>query len=107
MRSTYALLLFALLGLAACENPRFDSDKRQIIAKDSVRRKLVNARFFDITAFREDTLRDSPDTLFKKPLLYTLDFNYTDSTGVVQNKIGRVLFTPDGKSVIKTTISDQ
>ncbi|MDB5229433.1 MAG: hypothetical protein JWN76_238 [Chitinophagaceae bacterium] len=101
------ICLLLIIVFASCENPRFDRDNRQIIAKDSVRRKLIKARAFDITAFREDTVRESPDTLFKKPLLYTLDFHYIDSTGALQNKKGRVLFTPDGKSVIKTTISDE
>ena len=101
------ICLLLIIAFASCENPRFDRDDRQIIAKDSIRRKLVKARLFDITAFKEDTLYEFPDTLFKKPLLYTLDFNYIDSTGTIQNKKGLVLFTPDGKSVIKTTISDR
>lgn len=100
------ICLLWIIIFAACENPGFDRDTRQIIAKDSIRRKLTKARSLDITAFREDTLYASPDTLFKKPILYTLDFTYIDSSGSTQNKKGQVLFTPDGKSVIKTTIRD-
>jgi hypothetical protein len=101
MRHLLLLLIVILLG---CENHSFESDKRQLIAKDEIRRKLRRTRSFDITGFKEDTLRNSPDTTFKKPLQYALDFEYTDSTGTVQKKKGIVLFTPDGKSVINSRI---
>jgi hypothetical protein len=102
-------LLFSLLvtGFYSCENPRFDKDKRQIIAKDEIRTKLHKARSFDITGFKEDTLLNYPDSAFKNPIRYTLDFVYKDSANVLQKKTGVVLFTPDGNSVISSNIIDR
>lgn len=98
------LLFLMLLILVSCESHSFESDKRQIVAKDLIRRKLRKARFFDITGFKQDTLETYPDTLFKHPLRYGLDFLYTDSLGQVQKKKGVVLFTPDGKAVLTSRI---
>ncbi|MCW3113768.1 MAG: hypothetical protein JWR18_2164 [Segetibacter sp.] len=100
-------LFLLLVILVSCENRSFESDKRQLIAKDQIRRKLHGAHSFDITAFKQDTLQSYSDTTLKYPLRYTLDFVYTDSSGQVQNKKGIVLFTPDGKSVLKTQIVGQ
>ena len=100
------LIFLLVIILVSCENHSFDSDQRQLIAKDQVRRKLRKARFFDITAFKQDTLSIFTDTLIKHPLRYILDFTYTDSLGQVQMKKGVVLFTPDGKSVLNTQILD-
>lgn len=97
-------ILLLLIIFASCENHSFESDKRQLVAKDQIRRKLHNARSFDITAFKQDTLESYSDTTIKRPLRYALDFVYTDSNGQLQNKKGIVLFTPDGKSVLKTQI---
>src|SRR5438270_3332797 len=102
----YILFLAGLVVLSACENPRFDQDKRQIMAKDVLRRSIGRGRGFDITAFREDTLDSWTDTLVKRPIQYTLDFYYTDSAGTFHNKRGAVVFTPAGKSVIGKEISD-
>jgi hypothetical protein len=93
-----------LLVFCSCENPRFDKDKRQLIAKDEIRRKLVRARSFDITGFKEDTLLSFPDSAFKRPIRYTLDFVYKDSSNVLQKKKGVVIFTPDGNSIISSGI---
>ena len=103
------ILLFIIVVscLAACENNRFDSDRRQIMAKDLIRFKAPRNRSFDITGFREDTLKNWTDTLFKKPLLYTIDFTYNDSTGKLYSKRGQVVFTPDGKSIIGSEIIDR
>jgi hypothetical protein len=100
------LLFLLLLISVGCESHSFDSDKRQIVAKDQIRRKLRKARFFDITGYKQDTLETYPDTLVKRPLRYGLDFVYTDSLGQVQKKKGVVLFTPDGKSVLTSQIID-
>ena len=99
------LLLFVLLISIGCENHSFDSDKRQLIAKDQIRRQLHKARLFDVTGFKKDTLDSYTDTSIKKPLRYQLDFVFTDSSGQVQNKKGEVVFTPDGKSVLHTRIN--
>jgi hypothetical protein len=103
----YQLLsVFIVSLILSCENPTFDKDKRQIVAKDVIRKKLSAARDFDIVSFKEDTLSSWTDSTFKQPIRYTLNFVYTDSTGVVQNKNGVVLFTPDGRSIITTQITD-
>ena len=102
MRKIKILLL--LFIFFSCENPRFNKDKRQLIAKDEIRSKLPRARSFEIAGFREDTLSNFPDTTFKRPIRYTLDFVYKDSNNVLQKKKGIVIFTPDGNSIISTII---
>jgi hypothetical protein len=102
MRYIFFSILFFVFY--SCENPRFDKDKRQLIAKDEIRNKLRRARSFDITGFKEDTLSGFPDSLFKRPIRYTLDFVYEDSNKVLQRKRGTVIFTPDGRSVISSSI---
>ena len=99
------LCLFAM-SIFSCENHSFDSDKRQLMAKDEIRGKLVGIKSFDITGFKEDTLQEEKGATFKNPIQYTLHIVYEDSTGVLQNKEGLVLFTSDGKSVISSRISN-
>jgi hypothetical protein len=97
-----------LLLLLSCESTSFDKDKRQIWAKDEIRRQLPHASTaFDVTGFREDTLPTWPDTMIKRPIQYTLDFVYKDSTGALQQKTGHVFFTPDGKSLIQSLITNK
>lgn len=100
------LLLLVLAVLASCENNSFDSDKRQLTAKDEIRNKLHRPRSFDITGFRQDTVEAFADPIIIHPLRYSLDVVFTDSTGQVQKKKGIVLFTPDGKSVLSSHIVD-
>jgi hypothetical protein len=96
---------FLLLLLTACESRVIDRDMRQIRAKDEIRSKLPpRAREFDITDFREDTLKGWSDTAFKRPLVYILQYQYKDSTGAFQRRMGHVVFTPDGRSVISTEV---
>lgn len=99
--------IFLITGFLSCENDRFDSDKRQIMAKNEIRSKLRKATAFDITNFSEDTIHNSSDTNFKSQIQYTLDFVYRDSNKVFQKKKGIVMFTPDGKSIINTQIAEQ
>ncbi len=103
------LFLFILLSPAiySCETHKFDSDKRQIIAKDEIRRQLHKAREFDITGFKEDTVEVSDNPDFKKEIRYHLDFEYIDSNNVLQKKNGDVFFTPDGASIINSKITDR
>src|SRR4051794_775106 len=101
----YILLFIITITFCCCENNTFDRDKRQLIAKSEIREKLKNIRGFDITSFKEDTLHDSPDAS-QNPIRYTLNIVYKDSTGTLQNKEAFVLFTPDGKSVIKSQINN-
>lgn len=102
----YLFFCILLTAFFSCENPRFDKDKRQIIAKNEIRSKLKRASSFDITGFKEDTLPASPDSIFKNPIRYTLDFVYKDSVNALQKKKGVVLFTPDGHSIISSNIID-
>lgn len=103
------LFLFGIVTpiFLSCENHHFDSDKRQIMAKDEIHSKLYKTRGYDITAFKEDTVEvtDHPD--FKKQIRYHLDFEYIDSNNVLQKKSGDVFFTPDGSSIINYKITDR
>lgn len=101
------LLTLVATVFFACENHRYDSDKRQIIAKDEVKRKLKKITNFNITSFSEDTVKNIPDSNFKTQIRYTLDIIYNDSNKVLQEKKGVVMFTPDGQSVISTQITDK
>ena len=101
------LLLFLFAFFASCENQSFESDKRQLIAKNEVLRQLHKAHSVNVTGFKQDTLETYPDTTFKHLIRYGLDFVYVDSLGQTQKKKGVVLFTPDGKSVITSHIIDE
>lgn len=98
----YTLLLLIIL-LAGCDYGSFDKDKRQIMAKDFVRRHLPpRSRDFDVTGFREDTLKNYPDSNLKRPIGYTLNYQYTDSTGQLLQKTITMIFAPDGHSIVNT-----
>lgn len=99
-------LIFFTAMLMSCENNSFDSDKRQLIAKDEIRKQLRNPRGFDIIGFNQDTLDTSPYTTISHPIRYSIDFVFIDSTGRVLKKKGVVLFTPDGKSVLTSNITN-
>ncbi len=101
-------LLFCLFSfiLFSCDNPRFDKDKRQIMAKDEMFKKNPRTTSFEITSFKEDTLQSWPDTAFKHPIRYSLGFIYKDSAKMWQRKSGTVIFTPDGNSIINSFITD-
>ena len=90
------LFLLLVVFVLGCESESFDKDKRQIASKNVIREKLVKVRNFDIVSFKEDTLASTPDSLIKKPIRYSLNFVYTDSTGRVQHRNCIVLFTTDG-----------
>ncbi len=102
-------LLFLLLAICSCETSHFDSDKRQIIAKDAIRSSLTGAArsSFTVTGFKEDTLLTYADTLIKKPIRYTLYFTQKDSTGLVAQHTGVAIFTNHGNSLISVEIIDQ
>ncbi len=105
MRTIFLILL--VTGFFSCENHRYDSDKRQIMAKNEIESKLRRDRSFDITGFNEEIVQNAPDTNFKKQIKYTLDFVYIDSNKNFQQKRGTIMFTPDGFSVISTKITDR
>ena len=91
----------------SCENHRFDSDKRQIMAKDLIMDQLHKARSFDVTGFKEDTVQTPDDSNFKREIRYSLDIEYLDSNKVFQKKKAIVMFTPDGNSIINSKITDR
>ena len=96
------LFIFLSICIISCDYGSFDKDKRQIMAKDAVREQLPRrSRNFDVTAFREDTLNGFPDSDFKRPIGYSLDYQFTDSTGQLQTRNATVVFTPDGHSIVK------
>jgi hypothetical protein len=98
----YFIILFVIF-FASCDYGSFDKDKRQIMAKDYIHWHLPpHSTDFDVTTFREDTLNNMPDSNFKRPIGYTLNYHFTDSTGHIQDKTETVLFTPDGHSIITT-----
>jgi len=101
----FLFICMAATLVGSCESKNFESDKRQIIAKDEIRNKIIRGTNFDVVAFREDTLLRSVDSNFIKPILYTLDIVYKDSGRLVQKK-GLVLFTPTANQVISSTITD-
>lgn len=101
------LFVFLLPIFFSCETHNYDRDKRQIMAKDEIRSKLHKIRDYNITAFREDTVDANDDAGLKKEIRYRIDFQYTDSNNVLQKKTGDVFFTPEGSSIIYSTISDK
>lgn len=101
------LFLFLCGVFFSCDNHRNVSDMRQIMAKDEILFQLHKVSSFDITDFNETTVRDTLDTNFKKMIRYVLDITYIDSNKELQNKKGIVLFTPDGKSIVRAQITDR
>jgi len=101
------LLIICIFFFFSCENHHFDKDTRQIMAKDEIMNKLHKAKSFDVTGFKEDTVENTTDSNFKKVIRYTLDIQYLDSNNVLQKKSGIVFFTPDGKSIIHSQITER
>ena len=106
LKKTFFFILLLPLFFS-CENHRFDSDKRQIMAKDAIQDQLSKACSFNVTAFKEDTLKSENDPNFKNEIRYSLDIEFIDSNKVFQKKKGIVFFTPDGKSIINSKITDR
>lgn len=109
-RQAFAImLLFVFIWpvFFSCETHNFDRDKRQIMAKDEIRSKLHKIHDYDITGFREDTVDANGEAGLKKEIRYQLDFQYIDSSNILQKKTGDVFFTPDGNSVMRSTITDR
>lgn len=104
MRCIFFLLAIVL---CSCEAQRFEKDKRQIMAKNEIRRQVKDKRSFDVISFKEDTLTAYADSSFKDPIQYTLHFVTEDSTGALLKKRGEVLFTPDGKSILHSRIMEE
>ncbi|GAC1384390.1 MAG: hypothetical protein NVSMB45_12380 [Ginsengibacter sp.] len=100
------LLIFLLTFFASCTNHAFDADMRQIAAKDEIASKIKRARGFNVLGFAQDTVKNYPDSMLGNPIQYTLNVVYKDSNNVEQNKTGRVLFTKDGNSIIRSIISN-
>jgi hypothetical protein len=97
---------FLLVYLCSCDNHAFEADKRQILAKNELRKKFHDARSFSVRGFRQDTLQSWRDSSFKRPLRYTLDFVYQDSTGALSKKQNVVIFSPEGEAILDSYIID-
>jgi hypothetical protein len=106
LRTFYFTIVFLPLFFS-CENHRFDSDKRQIMAKDEIQNELHRPRAFDVTGFKEDTIEIPADSNFKKQIRYSLDIEYLDSNKVLQKKEGIVMFTLNGQSIINSKITNR
>lgn len=96
-----------VLTLFSCESSGFESDERQIIAKDVIRTQVGRVPSFDIVGFKQDTVANWTDSTIKHPLSYTLDFVYNDSTGALKSKRGVVIFAPTGTTVLSSSIHDR
>ncbi|HEY5463597.1 MAG TPA: hypothetical protein VIJ95_10110 [Hanamia sp.] len=94
-------------SIYSCENHRDAADMTQLMAKNEIVNKLHKVNSLDITGFKEETIHNPPDTNFKKMIRYVLYITYIDSNKILQNKKGIVLFTPDGKSIINSEITDR
>lgn len=109
-RQVFAILIlfvFMVPFFFSCETHNFDRDKRQIMAKDEIRSKLHKIRDYDITGFREDTVDATAEAGLKKAIRYQLDFQYTDSNNILQEKTADVFFTPDGLSIVNSAINEK
>ena len=98
------ILLLLSLVFIGCEKNTFDSDKRQIVAKDLLRQTVKNKRSFDVLQFKEDTLNTYSNTAINRPIRYTISYVFKDSTNTLVHKTGEVIFTPDGRAVLETII---
>ncbi len=103
----YLFLPLFVLALFSCRSAGFESDERQIIAKDVIRSLMHSARTFDVVGFKQDTLANWPDTTIKHPVSYTLDFVYNDSSSTLKTKRGVVIFAPEGTTVLSSSIQDR
>ena len=106
LKTTF-LFVIVLPVFLGCETHSFDSDKRQIMAKDEILHQLHKVSDYDITGFKEDTVEAINVPSLKKEIRYTLEFEYIDSNKVLQKKTGDVFFTPDGSSIINSKITDR
>ncbi len=95
-----------LLALAACESQNYEADKRQILAKNALRKQLRSFNEYSIIGFKEDTLQTWTDSVIIHPIRYSINFNYKDSTGILQYKTGEVTFTSQGNAILRTQITD-
>jgi len=103
----YLFLPLIVLALFSCHSAGFESDERQIIAKDVIRNQAGRTHSFDIVSFKQDTVANWADTTIKHPVSYILDFVYNDPTGELQSKRGVVVFAPTGNIVLSSTIQDR
>ncbi len=103
----YAFLSLIIPALFSCHSAGFESDERQIIAKDVILNQAGRTHSFDIVSFKQDTVANWTDTTIKHPVSYTLDFVYNDSTNAVKSKRGVVVFAPTGNTVLSSSIQDR
>jgi hypothetical protein len=101
------IIVFTLLILpfVSCENHHFDSDKRQIIAKDAIRDQLHKVQDFNVIHFNEDTV-ETADSNFKKQIRYSMDIVFLDSNKVFHQQKAIVWFTTGGPVIGSQIVSD-
>ncbi|HUZ59218.1 MAG TPA: hypothetical protein VMU83_10585 [Hanamia sp.] len=103
----WIIILLIFTGtIYSCDNHRNAADMTQLMAKNEIVNKLHNVNSFDITGFKEEMIHNPSDTNFKNIIQYVLDITYIDSNKILQRKKGIVFFTPDGKSIINSQITD-
>ncbi len=102
MKMHLSWLLLLLTG--GCQSRGFERDQRQLIAKDLVLQKVPERNGIRMLHFREDTLNTPVDTLFQKPIQYTLFFSYKDSMDQLKNGKGVVVFDPAGRAVLRSEV---
>ncbi len=103
----YLFLSLFTLAFTGCNTEGFESDERQIIAKDLIRKQILQNHSFDVVAFKQDTVCDWQDIAIKHPVSYTLDFVYKDSTTSLISKRGIFIFSPTGNTVLSSSIQDR
>ncbi len=79
------VFLFSVL-LSSCATESFQADKRQLLAKDLVRKETGSVKDYDILAFGEDTVAYTDG---RRALRYELLVSYRDSRGNMQSSKGR------------------
>lgn len=107
LKPFWKIIVFTLLILpfVSCENHRFDSDKRQIIAKDAIRDQLHKVQDFNVIHFNEDTV-ETADSNFKKQIRYSMDIVFLDSNKVSHQQKAIVWFTASGPVIRSQIVSD-
>jgi hypothetical protein len=103
----YLFVPLFVMVLFACHSAGFESDERQIIAKDVIRKQINQNHSFDVVGFKQDTVFNWPDTTINHPVSYTLDFVYADSATSLKSKRGVVVFAPNGHTVLSSVIQDR
>lgn len=107
LKPFWKIIVFTIIILpfVSCENHRFDSDKRQILAKDAIRNQLHKVQDFNVIHFNEDTVQTA-DSNFKKQIQYSMDIVFSDSNKVFHQQKATVWFAIYGPVIRSQIVSD-